>query len=307
MTLELEQNKALVSELRHAQTQPAHLSPPRASGSVRDELVALRREVERLGKEVHRLGGIVEEGLDTRRRARGERTVRMEEEEAARLARDLRRDDEWERVRRDVAKRTGASAVPHTPGHGHGPGPSKLRQGLHAAAVDFATLMPPTVAPTRIRPSTRHTTDHPPRSKTSASRPQNPTPPSSDDGFDSPTPTFHHGTRSSRQSRVEGPESPFPSIRAEDERDFFATLENDEKQHELGGRQGGVGTSVGAGGAPSPWAKKFVDATRRVPGSSEQSKDGQRVVSHGRDGVPPHTVLTRVISDLEADFAHYKA
>lgn len=289
LTSELEQHKALVAELRLAQTQAqsalAHISPARPDSSVRKELVALRHEVERLGNEVHRLGGIVEEGLDTRRRARGERTVRMEEAEAARFRKETERDErEIARIKADIERRRRNEANHATHAPPPTPGPSKLRQGIHAAGAVAPGLMPSSEAPQRTAPA-------------QATRRRS-TSPTSDGGQVSPTPTAGSRTRSrpSRQARVEGPSSPFPSIRAEDEEDFFASLDETERPTPASNHP-----EIGVG--RSPWSKKFKDATRRV--SSDSAGSGS---SKSSDGVvPPQTVLTRVIRELEADFAHYRA
>ena len=68
LTIELEQNKALVSELCMAQQPDSPARAKDAGIAVHVEVADLRREVERLDKEVRRLGGVVEEGL-----AEGER------------------------------------------------------------------------------------------------------------------------------------------------------------------------------------------------------------------------------------------
>lgn len=320
MTAELEQNKALVSELRLAQSSPApktgQSSPPASlgRGRVDAKIAVLENEVERLDREVQRLGGIVEEGLEIRRRGRGERTVRLELEE-----------EELERVRRDVERRSRgvpqSSAVESAKDKDPARGPSKLRQGLHASAAQVPTTMPPTMEPpTRIHPG-----------------PGPPTP-VSDDGalsLSSPTPASRSASRSGsgssndrRQSdkdegtggksnrrksrstanRVEGPSSPFPSIRAEDEHEFF----------HLNGLTGtgttqprtsapSRGNPDGAATNPSPWARKFTSTTATAAAARWPNPHHILGPSSGTDEVPPQTVLARVLRELEEDFAHYKA
>lgn len=115
-----------------------------------------------------------------------------------------------------------------------------------------------------------------------------PTPPAWDDGHASPTPT--HGSRSrSRRLHpqpVPGPSSPFPSIRAADEEDFFAALDKSEKEI----------PNVNAG--PAAWSRKVKEA-------SQKALTG--IVDGDGGDLPPQTVLARVIGELEADFAHYKS
>jgi len=289
LTIELEQNKALVSELRIAQ-QPN--SPPRSSNtSVHNELTNLRKEVERLDKEVKRLGGIVEEGLDTRRKARGEKIVRMEAEEVARMVSELGRErgDEMERARRDVERRQAharsSSSIPPPPTLA----PSKLRQGLHTAASKQPQLMPPTAQPpTRTVAPTQPS--HP------SQRPnQRSTPPAAENGNDSPTPASRSSSlrRKDKERRDEGPSSPFPSIRAEDEGEFFAALEE---------------TSPAP--RPSPFSKNFATASVPfVPTAKARSKSHSPspLADTAMESLPPQTVLARVLRELEDDFAHYKA
>ena len=275
LTTEVEQNKAVVHQLRTMQSRPAS-SPVHANTSVRDELVGLRREVERLGTEVHRLGGIVEEGLDARKRARGERTIRMEEEEAARLANI--RDQDLDRVRADMDRRQARAKAPPTPG------PSKLRQGLHAAANNAPIMMPPTDRPpTRTLPS-KMPQGPDPRRATVAS--------ASEDGESSSTSdsrasqTRRPSRRSKGGYRVDGPSSPFPSIRIEDEQEFLASLGRDEER-----LVSPVNPDANAGS--SAWARN-----ERVSGKRHD---------FGQGDVPPQTVLARVIGELEEEFVHYKA
>ena len=256
-----------------------HPRSPARSGdvSVHTELAALRREVERLGKEVQRFGGIVEEGLETRRQARGEKTIRMEAEEA-RLGQEAERHGEVERARRDVEKQQRQVETSTTI-----PKPSKLRQGLHTVAAAQPQLMPPTVQPpTRKAPPRAH----------------RPTPPASDDGNDSPSPASR--TSSSRRGketrREEGPSSPFPSIRAEDEGEFFAALDDSVPVPTL--------KPALAPARPSPWSKKFADApipAQKGPLSALNLADTETAA------LPPQTVLSRVLRELEDDYAHYKA
>ena len=291
LTNELEENKALVAELRNAQAKerasPARYSPPKADGSVRNELVALRHEVERFGKEVHRLGGIVEEGLDTRRRSRGEKTIRMEQAEAAKLASEIQGEKgqaeaDITHVREDMERRqqiaaTSMGRVPPTPG------PSRPRQGVHS--TEATKLIDDTVI------------QKPTRNVSYRSTP----PPSDEEDHVAPTPTQSSKSRlkSRRSPRVEGPSSPFPSIREEDEGDFFAALDETERP----AQPTSLPRAIRVQAAASPWPKKAKEISRKVSSGSEGSARSK--LSAGN--VPPQTVLARVIRELEADFAHYKA
>jgi hypothetical protein len=288
------------------------------------KIAVLENEVERLDREVRRLGGIVEEGLEIRRRGRGERTVRLELEE-----------EELERVRRDVERRSRgvrqSSALESAKDKDPVKGPSKLRQGLHASAAQVPTTMPPTVEP----PTRFHQGPGPPT-------------PVSDDGalsLSSPTPASRSASRSGsgsgssqgrRQSdkdegndngnggksngrksrsaanRVEGPSSPFPSIRAEDEHEFFhlnglTGTGNTQPRTSRPSR----GDPDGAGATnPSPWARKFTSTTTAAAAAAAARWPSPHHIpglSGGVDEVPPQTVLARVLRELEEDFAHYKA
>ena len=215
------------------------------------ELVALRQEVERLGTEVHRLGGIVEQGLETRKKARGEETIRLE---GAQVDLISLTDEDVERAQKDVEQRATAAQ------------PSKLRQALHRAGSPDPQVVDATfvAAPLPTRPTTRSSPKVPIQTQ---ARPI--TPP-----FEHRYPASDTSGKSRPRVPVEGPSSPFPSIREEDEVEFFEVSKR----------------------APSKQGKTKSSDTRRRP--SPLYRDGE---------APPQTVLMRVIGELEADFKHYKA
>ncbi|ODO07271.1 hypothetical protein L198_00850 [Cryptococcus wingfieldii CBS 7118] len=266
LTVEVEHNKALVADLRQTASNNGP-GPSSQSSSVQSELAALRKEIERLTREVERLGGIVTSGLETQKRARGERTVRMEEAEMEKLVRQVV-EAEHEGIRRaqaDVERR-------------------------QAELVAQQKAKPP-------RPSTAYTFQQP-RDISQIS--QNPTPPPSDDDYDSPTasrpgsrqtlvaPTPEHRpqerkSKSKRnksklayEDRSGGPGSPFPSINDEElEKEFF-----------------------------SPSSKPTKSRTKAY----DVSGLGEVLLNGGHDDeLPPPTVLARVIAELEDDFKHYKS
>jgi len=171
------------------------------------ELVALRQEVERLGTEVHRLGGIVEAGLETRKKARGEETIRLE---GAQVDLISLTDEDVERAQKDVEQRATATARPTTP-------PIEHR-----------------------------------------------------------SPTSDTSGKSRTRAPAEGPSSPFPSIREEDEDEFFEVSKR----------------------APTKQGRTKTKSSDNRRKSSLLYQDGE---------APPQTVLMRVIGELEADFKHYKA
>lgn len=229
------------------------------------ELVALRQEVERLGTEVHRLGGIVEAGLETRKKARGEETIRLE---GAQVDLISLTDEDVERAQKDVEQRATATAAQ----------PSKLRQALHRAGspdpqVADATFV---AAPLPTRPSTRsspkdipNTWSSPKVPTQSQARPT--TPP-----IEHRSPTSDTSGKSRTRAPAEGPSSPFPSIREEDEDEFFEVSKR----------------------APTKQGRTKTKSSDNRRKSSLLYQDGE---------APPQTVLMRVIGELEADFKHYKA
>nr|XP_019000554.1 uncharacterized protein I203_06972 [Kwoniella mangroviensis CBS 8507]OCF64015.1 hypothetical protein I203_06972 [Kwoniella mangroviensis CBS 8507] len=259
LTVEVESNKALINELRTASSS----SPPRkhtpvvpGSPSVKSELAALRREIERLTQEVARLGGIVEEGLETRKKARGERTMRMEREEMERLVRQVM--DEENDAQKNVVE------------------PSKLRQGLHTASSTSPTLAPPTVQPVRIAKPTN--------------RQQHLTPPPSEDDDELRSPTPVSGSNSRQGSLLD---QQYPAQKSKSK-----SKSNKRVSHDI--------TAASAGGPSSPFpsilgdeqeAEFFSPSTRRT-----QTRTQDRAFE-----LPPQTVLSRVVRELEDDFEHYKA
>lgn len=253
ITADLTEHKALVAELRAGNARP--LSPPRHSDSVSRDLAELRREVERLGNEVRRLGGIIEEGLDTRRKARV--------------------NTEAKAPQIDLLGPEPAAEDPRLP--------SALRQGLHTAGNVSPTLVPPTIEPpTRVQAK-----------KAAPSQPVQPTkiplPPSSessDGDLSSPAAPGRSvaSKRRSTRTRVEGPGSPFPSIRMEDERDFF------DRKVQMENRK-----------------SKSAPTRHTATGKTARAMANLALGMGNTDDLPPQTVLARVLRELEDDFPHYKA
>lgn len=272
LTIELEQHKAIVAELRHAQAQPqTPASPPKSQ--VTNELIALRREVERLSGEVHRLGGIVEQGLETRKKSRGEETIRMMDHEGVGDLITLS-DEEVQRVQKDVERRSTKSAPTRTHQHQQAPEqqPSKLRQGTHRAGSPDPILIDPSIHIQSQTPKPNYTKSRPTQSRVSSH---------SSDSENSSNRTRSKPTHTHPQD--DGPSSPFPSIREEDEIEFFDV-------------------SRRATVASSPDPTTDGDARRGVP------DDIARVLEMGGGGeIPAQTVLARVIGELESDFKHYKS
>ncbi|OXG22404.1 hypothetical protein C361_03065 [Cryptococcus neoformans Tu259-1] len=137
LTLGLESQKSLVAKLK---ATPA--PPPIHSSSTSAHLSSIRSEIDKLSKQISALHSIVEQGLEARKRARGERTLQIEREE-------------MERVIRQVVRETARDPNHHVEDEGKdgqsrqkethpSPRPSKLSRGLHVAASSIDSLLPPT-------------------------------------------------------------------------------------------------------------------------------------------------------------------
>ncbi|WVQ85605.1 hypothetical protein IAT38_007771 [Cryptococcus sp. DSM 104549] len=295
LTLELEHNKALVAELREgASSRRAAPSSPHYSSQ--SDLAAIRHDVERLTHEVEHIGNMVEEQLDSRKRARGERTLRMEEEEMERLVRQVvdEDNDDIRRAQADVERRLAAMSTAQP----EQPLPSRLRQGLHTVGNPAPGLAQPS-AP---RPHMRDVS-------------QNPNPPPSDDGTcDSPTPASRPDSRQSlllpershkyarqesksrrRSSRPmhegAGPGSPFPSIIGEDlEREFFSPLkERTAKQPSQPER-----------------AKATEDWARALGAREKAAEKPKSKPAREQDDLPTKVKVSREISETEERLVHMK-
>lgn len=287
LTKELEENKALVSELRRAASAPP--SPVKYDTSVKDELGALRREVERLSREVARLGDIIAQGLAVRQReAEPVRTVRVADPPLVDLS-----DDEVDAVRRDVEARSSVAtrlASPHAP-----PPPtlpSQLRQGLHAVAADNAGLLPPSARTVRVATDSSEgegaaspTPASRTRNSSSASRPRSRAATAA--ALASPASSSTSSTRRRRRAEppATGPDSPFPSIRVEDEASFFAFRPSPVKAAEPRTKHAPAPAPTASAGTLPPSVRSLFDSPL----------------------LPPQTVLARVIRELEDEFSHYKS
>jgi hypothetical protein len=198
--------------------------------------------------------------------------------------------------------------------------PSRLRQGLHASAAPVAQLMPPTVqpatrvqapihaAPRRPSPLARKTRDDDGQERRTSTGSS-----SESGGGSSRSRRSDDGRRRTSRARPrdDGPASPFPSIRAEDEADFFAQLEQSApaRAQSRRARATGLGEAEHEE-APESAAKPKSRASAR----QQQEKQGQggKEARVGQDAfgaapLPPQTVLARVIAELEDDYAHYRS
>ena len=212
------------------------------------------------------------------------------------MAQEIEEEDEITTIQREMEKRsTGMSHQHPHQGPPPTPGPSRLAQGLRTAAGGQKTVDPVT------------TTKHAARSS-ATQQPASPVSNASDGRSTSPTPTTASVKSRSRRSqrdttqRAEGPASPFPSIRMEDEGEFFASAEKTHRQTSSNARKPSplrFAPAAASQTAQPPFAadsNKTSATTRPWEGLQNQNKD-----------LPPQTVLARVIRELEADFAHYKA
>lgn len=138
LTLELESQKSFVAKLKstpvpasaHSLTTSAHLS-------------SLRTEIDKLSKKISALHSIVEQGLEARKRGRGEPTLQMEREEMERIMRQIARETRYDSDHHvENGAKDGQSQQKET--QQSSPRPSKLSQGLHAAASSIDSLLPST-------------------------------------------------------------------------------------------------------------------------------------------------------------------
>lgn len=138
LTLDLESQKSLVAKLKSIPVPPsAHSSTTSA------HLSSLRSEIDKLSKQISALHSIVEQGLEARKRGRGEPTLQMEREEMERIMRQIAREtrhDSDHHVKNE--RKDGQSQQKET--QQSSPRPSKLSQGLHAAASSIDSLLPST-------------------------------------------------------------------------------------------------------------------------------------------------------------------
>ncbi|XAO23257.1 hypothetical protein I312_102035 [Cryptococcus bacillisporus CA1280] len=208
ITLELEQHKALVVELRQADFS-SHKNGDHSFSdpSMNQEIAALRQEIERLTEEIARLGCIVAEGIEVRRRTRGESTMNMEKAEMKRLVKKVMEEtSDFQRVKADVEKRkaavdrSGKHDVPiriplesHTSPETSSPSHAKQHEPIQPLLLDLKK--PSTPSTLRRRKQEREESSTSSRSK----------------------------PRSSSKTLDRSPHSPFPKIVGEDlEREFFS-------------------------------------------------------------------------------------
>lgn len=279
ITLELEQHKALIVELRQANLsnlKNGDRSFP--DPSMNHEIAALRREIERLTEEVCRLGCIVAEGIEVRRRTRGESTMNMEKVEMERLAKKLiEENSDFQRVKADVEKRK--AAVDQLKKH-----EAPIHVPLDSANALFTSIPEPQEAKLVMAHNRSHTSPKTPSLSHAKQHDHvQPSPLASKKSSTPSTPRRHKQEREeSSRSRRSKPissskaldrsvHSPFPSIMGEDlEREFFSPLPN--------GIEG-------------------MDQNAEIKQVTDEMEPGK---------LPPQTVLARVVAELEGDFQHYK-
>ncbi|KIR56325.1 hypothetical protein I315_01390 [Cryptococcus gattii Ru294] len=279
ITLELEQHKALVVELRQADFS-SHKNGDHSFSdpSMNQEIAALRQEIERLTEEIARLGCIVAEGIEVRRRTRGESTMNMEKAEMERLVKKVMEEtSDFQRVKADVEKRkatvdrSGKHEVP-------------IRIPLESVNALFTSIPQSQNANLVMAYNRSHTS--PETSSPSHAKQHEPIQPLL---FDLKKPSTPSTSRRRKQEREEistssrskprsssntldrSPHSPFPKIVGEDlEREFFS---------------------------PSPKGIVRMKKKTETMQATDEMDSGK---------LAPQTVLARVIAELEGDFQHYK-
>lgn len=279
ITLELEQHKALVVELRQADFS-SHKNGDHSFSdqSMNQEIAALRQEIERLTEEIARLGCIVAEGIEVRRRTRGERTMNMGKTDMERLVKKvLEETSDFQRVKADMEKRK--AAVDQSEKH-----ELPIRIPLESVNALFTSIPQSQDANIVMAYNRSHAsleTSSPSRAK--QHEPNQPllldseklsTPSTSrrrkQEREESST-SSRSKPKSSSKTLDRGPRSPFPKIVGEDlEREFFS---------------------------PSPKGIIRMKKKAETIHATDEMDPGK---------LPPQTVLARVIAELEGDFQHYK-
>lgn len=242
------------------------------------EIAALRREIERLTEEVCRLGCIVAEGIEVRRRTRGESTMNMEKVEMERLAKKLiEENSDFQRVKADVEKRK--AAVDQLKKH-----EAPIHVPLDSANALFTSIPEPQEAKLVMAHNRSHTSPKTPSLSHAKQHDHvQPSPLASKKSSTPSTPRRHkqereENSRSRRSKPISSSKaldrsvhSPFPSIMGEDlEREFFNPLPN--------GIEG-------------------MNQNAEIKQVTDEMEPGK---------LPPQTVLARVVAELEGDFQHYK-
>ncbi|KIR43506.1 hypothetical protein I307_03412 [Cryptococcus deuterogattii 99/473] len=279
ITLELEQHKALVVELRQADFS-SHKNGDHSFSdqSMNQEIAALRQEIERLTEEIARLGCIVAEGIEVRRRTRGERTMNMGKTDMERLVKKvLEETSDFQRVKADMEKRK--AAVDQSEKH-----ELPIRIPLESVNALFTSIPQSqdaniVMAYNRSHASLEtsspsHAKQHEPNQPLLLDSEKLSTPSTSrrrkQEREESST-SSRSKPKSSSKTLDRGPRSPFPKIVGEDlEREFFS---------------------------PSPKGIIRMKKKAETIHATDEMDPGK---------LPPQTVLARVIAELEGDFQHYK-
>lgn len=265
LTLDLESQKSLVAKLK---ATPA--PPPTHSSSTSAHLSSLRSEIDNLSKQISALHSIVEQGLEARKRARGEPTLQMEREEMERIVRQVAREATLESDRHvEDGRKDGKSRQKETQ---QSPRPSRLSQGLHAAASSIDSLQPPTQ-----------------QTPFSFPKPYDP----SDNLTYSPTPTAKAHSRQP-SSVLSKPESD-PSFRKK-------TDQKDRKH----AQEKNVEQTPGKNGSHNIFEKDLgqdffiFDEGNEYPKAEKEAKQQQEETKKGKNK------LEKVLNELEIDFTQLK-
>jgi hypothetical protein len=363
LSAELDAQKAALAELRHMRDT-----------DVRADLATIKENIERLSREVARLNDVAEQGLLARSNARSQRSIRVEAldlaEDVARVSADVRaRESRATQTNlpsqmRQGIHATGAPDITLLPPSARAPRVANESEDEREGDVTRSPTPPSRRASSRasqvdaLRPTSR-------QSQVDAFRPAREPAPVEEHATmiyvparEGPSPaaqraerelrrkerrdktrdaTANHSGSSNHSRRSEGPASPFPSIRAEDELSFFSERASPRPKSRAepvtrvpsGGstRSARVPSGGSAGSARVASGGSTRPASRVPSGSSARSTSAAGATTHpaawpatttatglptlrailDSPDVPPATVLARVIAELEADFAHYKS
>lgn len=326
LTSELSSHHQLLSELRSLRESDARTLREKSA-----EVERLREEVERLAGEVEVLRGVVEEGLNERRAVREASTQDEEEDEhqQTKQVQDGGKDEEEtpfvprtnvDRTMRTDRATLGSSTNAGAPSRRFVDGEEleRISLELEERRSDHSGE---SLSRLRGDASSRSTAVRGPPGPAnfaqSASRPAAPTP------THPPRPTSY-GRSKPAPSMVQDPlATPFPQIRGGHlERLFFSAPEHNAKtcavcrrrrrpdspswipRHKARDLRPRV-DDADEGFVEGPDAQPNVKKKRREHVTFSQDATQWRQYGE-REGLPPQTVLARVLRELEDDFTHYK-
>ena len=338
LTSELSSHQQLLSELRSSRERDARTLREKSA-----EVERLREEVERLAGEVEVLRGVVEEGLNERRAVREASSQVQDEQESFRPAETAAESDEVEvdvevplgpvRVNADRTMRTDRATLGSSTNAGASTRPFIDGEELDRISLELeerrSDRSRDSLSRLHEQPSDRHRLRRDGRAPSPSTAARGLPPPTdfAQSTFRPATQTPAHASRRTSYGRSKPADqdpmtTPFPHIRGGHlERLFFSAPEHNAKtctvchrrrrwpespswilrrgERNMRARVDEEDEDVGPHVQPKAKGKQREHVTfSQDPG--QWRRDGEC------DGLPPQTVLARVLRDLEDDFTHYK-